>query len=125
MSASRMRLMALGLTATGLVAAASLTGLGQPIGHLVRDSLRLNAAEPAAPVGKDGGAPVAPRQEKSADAADGKGGDVRIEAPGTHVSVDKERGKVSVTAPHTEVRVDPDQGRVQVRAPYVNLDIRW
>ena len=101
----RTRLVALGLaTAVGLAAAGWL-----------------NAAEP--PATKPGGsAPVAEQDKPAGQAA---GGNVRVDAPGTQVNVDKERGKVSVTAPHADVRVDPDQGQVKVRAPYVNLDIRW
>ena len=111
MSVSRRRLLALVLAATGGLAAAGW----------------LNAAEPPGALTKRDGAPVqSPDQGKPADKG-AKGGDdtVRVTAPGTEVSVDKESGKVSVTAPYTYVRVDPDKGRVRVRAPYVNLDIGW
>jgi hypothetical protein len=104
MSIPRMRLLAVGLAAAGLTAG------------------WLNAAEPPAAAAKPGDA------ASVATAVQGKPADeggVRVDAPGTQVTVDKERGKVSVRAPHTDVRVDPDAGRVQVQAPYVNLDIRW
>src|SRR5262245_3336020 len=113
MSVSKVRLLALGLTAAGLVAAGALTNVGQA----VRNGLQLNAAEPVA------GDPA--RVAEAAKPASRDDNDVHVNAPGTQVSVDKASGKVSVTAPHTDVRVDPDKGQVRVRAPYVNLDIRW
>jgi hypothetical protein len=105
MSKSKMRLLALGVAAVGAIATGGyyLASAGQAGGQ------RLEAAEataPAKPAAKDDGS-------------------VRVDAPDTAVSVDRERGKVSVTAPYTDVKVDPDKGRVQVRAPYVDLDIRW
>ena len=100
MSRSKMRIFAVGLAAAGAAAAGLLVG-----GHDLRRAPRLEAAESAALANDDGS--------------------VRVGAPGTEVTVDRERGKVSVTAPRTDVQVDPDAGRVTVRAPYVNLDIRW
>jgi hypothetical protein len=113
MSLSKVRLVGFGLAAAGAMA----VGLFMGVGHDLR-GLRLQAAEPGAKAGTETGAPGAKSAERT-------GGDVRVDAPGATVSVDKERGKVSVTAPYTDVQVDPDKGRVQVRAPYVNLDIRW
>jgi CO/xanthine dehydrogenase Mo-binding subunit len=119
MSVSRMRLLVLGLP----VAAGGLVAAGLAAGWL-------NAAEPSPAAGKPGGAVLvqSPDQGKSVD-KDDKAGEVdrsvRVDAPGTKVTVDKDSGKVAVTAPHTEVHVDPDKGRVKVRAPYVNLDIQW
>jgi hypothetical protein len=106
MSVSKMRHAAFGLAAAGVVAAALLTG----VGHNLPGAQRLQAAEPAAP---------------EATPADRDGSEVRVDAPGAEVNVDKERGKVIVRAPHTDVDVDPEKGQVKVRAPYVNLDIRW
>jgi hypothetical protein len=110
MSVSKVRLVAFGLAAAGAVA----VGLFAGVGHDLRSGLSLQAAEPGTETGTPGVKP-----------ADRAGGDVRVDAPGATVNVDKERGKVSVAAPYTDVQVDPDKGRVQVRAPYVNLDIRW
>jgi CO/xanthine dehydrogenase Mo-binding subunit len=110
MSVSKTRLVVLGLAAAGAVA----VGFSMGVGH----DLRLEAAEPGIDAGPAAGAPDA----KPAGRA---GGDVRVDAPGTAVNVDKERGKVSVVAPYADVQVDPDKGRVQVHAPYVNLDVRW
>ena len=106
MSRSKLRSLAVGLAAAGAVAA----GLLVSAGHDRTSGLRLEAAGPAAPAPKS---------------ANPDAGSVRVDAPGTHVDVDKERGKVGVTAPHTDVQVDPDAGRVRVRAPFVNLDVRW
>jgi hypothetical protein len=114
MSVSKMRLVAFGLAAAG----AAAIGLFMGVGHDLRTALRLEAAEPGTATGTEADA-------SGAKHADRAGGDVRVDAPGTTVNVDKERGKVSVTAPYTDVQVDPDKGRVQVRAPYVNLDVRW
>jgi hypothetical protein len=114
MSVSRVRLLTLGTIAAGGLAAAGW----------------LNATEPARGEGKRGDAVLAQSadQGKSADKAEKSGeadGSVRVDAPGTKVTVDKNSGKVAVTAPHTEVHVDLDKSRVKVRAPYVNLDIQW
>jgi hypothetical protein len=96
----------MGLVAFGLATAGAVAvGLFVGVGH---SGLRLEAAETSAPANPAGQA-----------------GDVRVDAPGTAVNVDKEHGKVSVTAPYTDVQVDPDKGRVLVRAPHVNLDVRW
>lgn len=105
MSVSKMRHLALGLAAAGVMAAGLLA-----VAPGLRGAPRVEAAEQTAPDAKP---------------ADENGSGVRVQAPGTEVNVDKQRGKVTVRAPHTDVDVDPDQGRVQVRAPYVNLDIRW
>jgi hypothetical protein len=102
----RMRLLALGLTAAGLVATGWLYAAEPPAAAANPDAVPAQTAD----------------QAKPADKGDSS---VRVDAPGTWVAVDKDSGKVSVTAPHADVRVDPDKGRVQVRAPYVNLDIRW
>jgi hypothetical protein len=101
-----MRHVAFGLAALGVVAGGLLT-----VGYGLHGAPRLQAAESTAPEAQSPG--------------DGAGGDVRVDAPGTAVNVDREHGKVSVTAPHTDVNVDTDRGRVKVRAPYVNLDISW
>lgn len=119
MSLSKSHLLAAGLVTAGL-GAAVLVGNAMPRLRSV-----LPAGVPAA-VGETVPAAKAPPHaaDKQDEASPPKGA-VRVEAPHTEVSVDKERGKVTVKAPHTDVRVDPDKGRVQVRAPYVNLDIRW
>jgi multidrug efflux pump subunit AcrA (membrane-fusion protein) len=103
MALPRMRFLALGLTAAGLVAAGWLYAAEPPVTAPKPDAVPVQTLEPA-------------------DRGDGS---VRVDAPGTRVAVDKDSGKVSVTAPHTDVHVGPDKGRVQVRAPYVNLDIQW
>jgi hypothetical protein len=71
------------------------------------------------------GQPDGPVQNTAVAATRGGSADVRVDAPGTNVRVDKERGKVRVQAPYANVKVDPDRGQVRVRAPYVDLDIRW
>jgi hypothetical protein len=106
MPVAKMRHAAFGLAAAGVLVA----GLLATVGHTLQSSPRLEAAEPA-----DAETPPANRD----------GSEVRVDAPGAEVNVDKERGKVIVRAPHTDVDVDPEKGQVKVRAPYVNLDIRW
>jgi hypothetical protein len=109
------RLIAVGLVAAGLGAAAAL-GVPHLSGALLAPSaVGGTVAAKSAP---------APAADNRAEAKQPEGG-MRVEAPHAQVDVDKERGKVSVKAPYTDVQVDPDKGRVQVRAPYVNLDIRW
>ena len=50
-------------------------------------------------------------------------GELRFQAAGADVRVDREGRRVRVNAPYADVAVDPR--RVRVRGPYVNLDIRW
>jgi hypothetical protein len=105
MSSPKIRHVAFGLAAAGVMA----TGLLTTVGHNLHAPL-LQAAEQAAP-------------QAQPPAKEGSG--VRVDAPNATVDIDRERGKVTVNAPQTHVDVDPDKAHVKVRAPYVNLDIRW
>src|SRR5262245_23371731 len=114
---SKPRLFTVALVVTGLAGAAGLGYHAYSRGNVLPPA----AAAPE-PMAKD---PVLAADKQKADTQNKEGAGVRVEAPSTEVSVDKDRGKVHVKAPHTDVRVDPDKGRVRVRAPYVDLDIRW
>ena len=123
---SKSRLLMSGLAVAGLGAVA--LGYAAPhFGRAVLPDAERNALAEAAPVAssqsaanKQGDVKVdAPRTHVA-------GGDtVRVDAPHTAVAVNKESGRVAVRAPYADVKVDPDKGRVRVRAPYVDLDIRW
>jgi hypothetical protein len=107
MSIPKMRHIAFGLAAAGVLAG----GLLLNVGHTVHGAPHLAAAEPAA--------------TEPSSPADRIGNEARVDTPTATVNIDKERGQVTVRAPHTDVDIAPDKGRVQVRAPYVNLDISW
>lgn len=127
MSLSKSRLLFPGLAVAGLAGAVAL-GYAAP--QLGRSLLPGGVQQGSLAAGPSDQTPlrVAETQKATVDAPATQvetGRDVRVQAPHTDVSVDKERGRVQVTAPHTNVHVDPDKGQVRVRAPYVNLDIRW
>lgn len=130
MSFFNSRLLVSGLALAGLAGAVVLGYAAPYLGRSVLPGAQQGTLVPAttpdssAPVqvaekAKDGVRVEAPGTQVET------GRNLRVQAPYTDVSVDKERGKVQVTAPHTNVHVDPDKGQVRVRAPYVNLDIRW
>lgn len=109
------------------IAALGAVGLGYAAPHLGKSWLPRAAQSAQTQPEFTPVSPVAVAEAGTrVDTPDGRANrDVRVNAPGTAVRVDKDSGKVAVRAPYTDVKVDPDKGQVRVRAPYVNLDIRW